>query len=219
MNETAYKGGNAVLLKNSSERNCWLLGAMLVISGCAAQLRAVSSGQIGCSDSEIEISEDNFGFGTRTWTSTCSGRTYYCSSHGGGENSTAQVSCRESQQPRNDDPPPAMPAPAPGQGCQYDAQCKGDRICQSGRCMEPGQGQAKQPQAGNPGRVEVQSEDPVVLKSECDRGKVRSCVGLAKLYEDGKGVPQERARAAELYEKACRDGSAAGCKGMMRTAK
>jgi hypothetical protein len=33
-------------------------------------------------------------------------------------------------------PPPPVPRPAPT-GCQYDAQCKENRICQEGRCVDP----------------------------------------------------------------------------------
>ncbi len=88
--------------------------------------------------------------------------------------------------------------------------------------IDPGQGQEPQlqrPQAGNIGSDQSKLDSPATLKSECNSGKTESCVTLAKMYEEGKEVPQERARAAELYEKACRDGNADGCKGMMRTAK
>lgn len=34
--------------------------------------------------------------------------------------------------------PGVVPAPAPA-GCQYDSQCKGNRICADGTCVEPGQ--------------------------------------------------------------------------------
>jgi hypothetical protein len=33
-------------------------------------------------------------------------------------------------------PPPAFPPPTPI-GCQYDTQCKGDRICTEGKCASP----------------------------------------------------------------------------------
>jgi hypothetical protein len=35
-------------------------------------------------------------------------------------------------------PPPSREAPGPtAGGCQYDSQCKGDRICVSGQCTAP----------------------------------------------------------------------------------
>jgi hypothetical protein len=32
---------------------------------------------------------------------------------------------------------PAAPAPAPASGCQFDTQCKGDRVCVKGECVAP----------------------------------------------------------------------------------
>jgi hypothetical protein len=41
----------------------------------------------------------------------------------------------------DDDPEPPAPAPAPvpaaASGCSYDTQCKGERICQQGVCVDP----------------------------------------------------------------------------------
>lgn len=79
----------------SSRRRFGLLAAVVLLSGCAS-LSAVTSGQIGCAESDIAITDDEMGWGTRTWTATCHGRTYFCSAHGGGKNSTSQVSCKES---------------------------------------------------------------------------------------------------------------------------
>jgi TPR repeat protein len=53
----------------------------------------------------------------------------------------------------------------------------------------------------------------------CSLGSIAGCVSLASLYENGKGVTKDRARAKSLYEKACNDGDALACNGMMRTAK
>jgi hypothetical protein len=41
------------------------------------------------------------------------------------------------------------PAPAPA-GCQYDSQCKGNRICAAGTCVEPGQRAAPAPPTAPP---------------------------------------------------------------------
>jgi hypothetical protein len=51
----------------------------LSVSGCV-DLAAATSGQIGCKPSDIEISNDESGTGTRTWIATCHGVQYYCSS-------------------------------------------------------------------------------------------------------------------------------------------
>jgi hypothetical protein len=55
-------------------RTILFLGA-LASAGCAANLKAVTSGRIGCPESEIDIVEEGDG----TWTAVCRGRTYYCS--------------------------------------------------------------------------------------------------------------------------------------------
>jgi hypothetical protein len=70
-----------------------------------------------------------------------------------GEGQTALEDClrataarnRPRKQPSSEEPPappPAQPAPeAPAAsvpaGCQYDTQCKGDRICRDGQCVAP----------------------------------------------------------------------------------
>ncbi|APR83936.1 Hypothetical protein A7982_09285 [Minicystis rosea] len=82
----------------------------LALVSCAATMRDITSGKIGCPPEEVEIVKDNVGFTTRTWTATCRGRTFYCSSrtdtastlnfNKGGMSSgfttyTADISCTE----------------------------------------------------------------------------------------------------------------------------
>ena len=56
----------------------------LAIAGCGSgALRTVSSGQIGCAPSEVEITDDEAGWNTRSWTATCGGKRYYCSGGAG----------------------------------------------------------------------------------------------------------------------------------------
>jgi hypothetical protein len=120
-------------MKTTKHERSVLLFA-LALAGCAAALRDQSSGQIGCPSDEIVIS--NYSAGTLgampTWTATCHGRTYYCSSHGGGAQSTSQVACKEKASDVTVDQPAA--------GCQYDTQCKGDRICRAGQCVDKSSG-------------------------------------------------------------------------------
>jgi len=104
-----------------------LLAAALGASACSGALASFSSGQIGCPSNEIVISDDQGGWGVREWTAQCRDRTYYCSAHGGGSHSSAQVSCREN----SDSAATAAP------GCTADVQCKGDRICRAGQCVDP----------------------------------------------------------------------------------
>lgn len=114
---------------------------LLVLSlvGCAS-LKRVSSGRVGCPESEIKITEDRHGWGTRTWTAECRGKRFFCSAHAAGE--SEQVSCQEEASDPEKvavaDPPAAPPAPAVDSGgCKYDTQCKGDRICVEGACVDP----------------------------------------------------------------------------------
>lgn len=108
------------------------VGASLVLVlasvGCAS-LESVTSGQIGCAESDITISNDEQGWNSRTWTAECHGKTYYCSGQGGGKYNSGQVSCAEAEGEvaRKDQQ---------RVGCHYDTQCKGDRVCRRGECVD-----------------------------------------------------------------------------------
>lgn len=109
------------------------LGSVTLTAGCYS-LPAATSGQIGCAEKDITIADEEQNFGSKTWTATCEGKTYYCSAVGGGQYAPPQISCKE-QGGHASAPPPAAPAPAAG--CQFDTQCKGDRLCKAGRCVDP----------------------------------------------------------------------------------
>jgi hypothetical protein len=113
---------------------------MVALSACGS-LQSASSGQVGCAEEDIVISDDEGGIGTRTWVASCHGRRFFCSAVAGGE--SAQVSCKEAiaQEPsgemvrhRESERPRAEPQAS---GCQFDTQCKGDRICDDGECITP----------------------------------------------------------------------------------
>jgi hypothetical protein len=57
--------------------------AALAAVGCAAELKNVTAGHIGCSPHEIEIEDDEPGLMSRSWVATCHGRRYQCSGTGG----------------------------------------------------------------------------------------------------------------------------------------
>jgi hypothetical protein len=62
-------------------------------SGCAAQLRATTSGKIGCPEQEVTISDVSpVRLGPATWTATCRGKRFYCSQTSTGKES-ADISC------------------------------------------------------------------------------------------------------------------------------
>jgi hypothetical protein len=58
----------------------------LGLSGCAASLRAATSGKIGCPEEEIAITRTSAGLGPATWTAECRGRRFFCGA-------TATLSC------------------------------------------------------------------------------------------------------------------------------
>lgn len=45
----------------------------------------------------------------------------------------------------------------------------------------------------------------------CDGGFIEACNDLGQLYEEGKGVKQNGAKALKLYAKACESGIGSGC--------
>ena len=54
------------------------------------------------------------------------------------------------------------------------------------------------------------SPDVAELEKACEGGDAMRCGNLGLLYFKGLGVPQDYAKAAELYGKACDGGDAAG---------
>lgn len=57
-------------------------------------------------------------------------------------------------------------------------------------------------------------KDLATLQSECDSDNFESCADLGLLYDEGKGVKKDYAKAMELYQKACDNGNALGCRKM-----
>jgi hypothetical protein len=107
--------------------------ALIALAGCA-NLASISSGQIGCPVSDITVINDSPGLNSRTWTALCNGKVYFCSGVPAGQNGMS-VSCKE----REDHGAPSsasVPAQAQQGGCQFDTQCKSDRVCQAGQCVE-----------------------------------------------------------------------------------
>lgn len=103
-------------------------------SGCAS-LAAVTSGHVGCPEEEIRIYNDRQGWGTRSWSARCRGRIYHCIGVSGGKYSAPHISCKG--EPRSSASYSRTRYRRPtSAGCQYDKQCKGDRICRAGRCVD-----------------------------------------------------------------------------------
>lgn len=130
-----------MVIQASGQRAFWIAVAIIAIgtSGCAS-LRSATSGQVGCAEDEIAITKYNASLGSRTWTAECRGKRFYCSVVETGAQQS-QVSCREevSSTVSAEVPAPARsnPPPSGAAGCQYDTQCKGDRVCVDSKCQDP----------------------------------------------------------------------------------
>jgi hypothetical protein len=125
--------------------------------GCAGlfPVQGVTSGEIGCPAEDITITNDEPGFNERTWTAECNGRTYYCSAAGGGQGGGV-VSCKESTESA-----PKVASPVAPAGCQFDTQCKGNRICRSGACVD-----APVASTANAGQQEIAKRTPPHVDSQ-----------------------------------------------------
>lgn len=152
-------------------RSCLLVVALGMV-GCGPNLRAASSGQIGCREDEIEISDEESGWASRTWTATCHDRVFYCSAHATGEK-TGQYSCTPAidggeryRRERAPDKPAAAP-PDPPEGPVTVSRTLefygGGKVAVKGMPSEAG------------GRLELEAElvrEPVTVSSwsECKEG-------------------------------------------------
>ncbi|MFO0575826.1 MAG: tetratricopeptide repeat protein [Polyangia bacterium] len=143
------------------------------------------------------------GYASFRWSDAaeCKGRKFYCTAHGGSQYSTAQVSCKEEQaKPENAGQAAAPPAAS---GCQYDAQCKGDRICQKGQCVDS--------EKASSARNTCRRGDSADCQAKCEGGSSASCFNLGKMYEEGDGVPVDIERMAQYFDMACKQGDMAAC--------
>jgi hypothetical protein len=129
------------------------LGALIVAAGgtvACGTLQSASSGQIGCAEEDIKITNDSVGWSTRTWTAECHGKRFFCSAVQTGKEQS-QVNCKEDTTTAS--APPA-PVAAAENGCKYDTQCKGDRVCVKGECVAP------EPQLSKPTAEQAVSPSP-----------------------------------------------------------
>jgi len=73
-----------------------ILIVVMLLSGCGAwskeQLMDVSSGKIGCSPSEIQISDHKVNATSETWVAKCEDKVYICSAVQT-SSSSGEVSC------------------------------------------------------------------------------------------------------------------------------
>ncbi|MCA9643054.1 MAG: hypothetical protein KC492_20290 [Myxococcales bacterium] len=139
-----------------------ILVASLVLGACSfsewhAMHKTATAGQVGCSESELVITDYEVSEWTNTgsWKASCHGKAFICSKYG------ADITCNEhvgvgstpkaSAEPSSSKPTPVAQVVAPATpaqsqaedagdadpGCHYDTQCKGDRICRNHECVDP----------------------------------------------------------------------------------
>jgi hypothetical protein len=108
--------------------------------------------------------------------------------------------------------------------CSTDLDCKGDRICDGGKCVNPTAPAPAQPTGSRERAIGpctkkadckgnricehgqcVDALPPTVAKyqSACDSGDMQGCQELGNIYFNGEGVAKDERRAADLYRKAC----------------
>lgn len=139
----------------------------ITVSGCAS-LASVTSGHIGCPEHEISIFNQRQHWNSRSWSARCRGRVYHCIGMGGGKYSAPHISCK--REPGSTPSLSASVSRGPTRaGCQYDNQCKGDRICMEGRCVAPqprSSGGSTKARPGPSPRTTTPVSPPVAVKFE-----------------------------------------------------
>ena len=112
------------------------IGLLCAANACThmsdKEYRGITSGVVGCPEEEIELAGHQntvMSHEPIVWRATCRGRVFLCS---GGDG----FRCREELSARAGAPRKARSEPS-ADGCSYDTQCKGDRICSEGKCVGP----------------------------------------------------------------------------------
>jgi hypothetical protein len=118
----------------TTERAIALL--LLAVAGCGNNLPAWTAAQVGCPAEEIVIMKDDAVWSSRSWLARCRGKTYACTEHNEGQ-ANASVTCKERPDEPTEPTEPAEAPTTPETRCQFDTQCRGNRRCRDGRCIEP----------------------------------------------------------------------------------
>jgi hypothetical protein len=104
-------------------------------------------------------------------------------------------------------------------GCEKDVDCKGDRICEDGRCVS--QAAPKPAASPTPGLAPASPPStttavPVMLdaasaEERCAKSDGATCHALGQAFLTGQGAVQSEGEALTLFLKACDKKSADGC--------
>lgn len=73
-----------------------ILLSVLLLGGCATSFyKAASSGQIGCPEEGIEITDVSHTLTTNSWVATCKGKRFYCNSVSSSGMGSNQTNCKQ----------------------------------------------------------------------------------------------------------------------------
>lgn len=189
-------------MRSQRLRACLVCASLLVGCVTVSEYTAVArqaSFDLNCPESDIRVVELN----TRTYGATGCNRqgTYsgYCDPFGqcfiaaNGRQGLVVAADKNGSHPDSS-----------RAGCEYDSQCKGNRICRSGQCVDQVSNGAT-PTSG------CRRGDSVACQASCESGSASSCFNLAKMYEDGDGIEKNTELMVRYYNVACEKGDTSAC--------
>ena len=106
---------------------------------------------------------------------------------------------------------PYRPAPNNPEvkGCQFDTQCKGDRICEKNRCVAGPEKPKPEPTAEpDPDEGPV---PPQIVMGDCYEGNIQDCYDMGMKWVFGIEGPEDPGQARAYFHKACQGGHIFGC--------
>jgi len=101
----------------------------------------------------------------------------------------------------------AQPQEAEPSGCQYDTQCKGDRVCEKHTCVAG-------PPSTKPAPDPDPSPEPKVIHTamgDCYEGNIQDCYDMGMKWVFGIEGPEDPGQARAYFHKACQGGHIFGC--------
>jgi TPR repeat protein len=103
----------------------------------------------------------------------------------------------------------AAPRTAQAEGCQFDTQCKGDRICEKNRCVA-GPARPKLDPVAEP-QPDEGSPPPKIVIGDCYEGNIQDCYDMGMKWVFGIEGPEDPGQARAYFHKACQGGHIFGC--------
>jgi len=102
---------------------------------------------------------------------------------------------------------PAKHTPPEPEGCQFDGQCKGDRICEKNRCVAgpPAPKIVQEPKA------DPEMPQPAPGTGDCYEGNIQDCYDMGMKWVFGIEGPEDPGQARAYFHRACQGGHIFGC--------